>query len=244
MERRYDSHKDYKMKIVIIGQGFVGKATALTLTENVEWHDPPKGLIADYMSADIVFLCCFDDVLDWYLKQLKDHPCVIIRSTLIPTKLDNTDFAVYPEFLVERTWETDALNPIQIVFGGTDSQFQSLKSISKLDMSKAVVTTNKIAALMKVSTNAFLSMKVMFMNQIYQVCQLNNINYEEFKQVLKIDSRLGNTHFNVPGPDGKFGFGGKCFPKDTEWLKSLLQISDLDSSLFEVILKLNDSIRK
>jgi DNA-directed RNA polymerase subunit RPC12/RpoP len=42
------------MKIVIIGQGFVGKATALTLNQDVEWHDPPKGLTSDYKSADAI----------------------------------------------------------------------------------------------------------------------------------------------------------------------------------------------
>lgn len=232
------------LKIVIIGQGFVGKATALTLNQDIEWHDPPKGLIANYKSADVVFVCCFDDVLDYYLNELKDHPCVIVRSTLIPSKLQNKFFAVYPEFLVERTWEIDALNPIQIVFGGSEEQFEILKSISKLDMSKAIVTTSKIASLMKVSTNAFLAMKVLFLNQLYQVCQNNNVEYNDFKEVLKIDSRLGHTHFDVPGPDGQFGFGGKCFPKDTTWMRELMQNSNIDLSLFETILKLNEELRK
>lgn len=232
------------MNICIIGQGFVGKATALTLNQEPIWHDPPKGLICDYKSADVVFVCCFDDVLDYYLDELKNHPCVIVRSTLIPTKIENTSFAVYPEFLVERNWEHDALNPIQIIFGGTQQQFDALKSISNLDMSNAVLTTAKIASLMKVSTNAFLSMKVSFLNQLYQVCGKNSMNYNEFKEVLKIDSRLGHTHFDVPGPDGSFGFGGKCFPKDTLWMKLLMENNDIDASLFDTILRLNNEIRK
>lgn len=231
------------MNICIIGQGFVGKATALTLNQEPIWHDPPKGLICDYKSADVVFVCCFDDVLDYYLKDLEAHPCVIIRSTLSPTKIKNTLFAVYPEFLVERKWEQDSLNPIQIVFGGTQQQFDILKSISKLELTNATLTTSKIAALMKISTNTFLSMKVLFLNHLYQICEKNNINYNEFKDVLKIDSRLGGTHFDVPGPDGMFGFGGKCFPKDTNLMKKLLIDNDIDSSLFEVILQLNENIR-
>jgi UDPglucose 6-dehydrogenase len=231
------------MKIVIIGQGFVGKATALTLNQKVEWHDPPKELIADYKNADIVFVCCFDDVLDYYLEQLKDHPMVIIRSTLIPSKVSNTKFAVYPEFLVEKTWEKDALDPIQIVFGGTNEQFIILKSVTKLNMKKALLTSNSIASLMKVTTNAFLSMKVIFLNNIYQVCRKDNIDYDIFKEVLKVDKRLGNTHFDVPGPDGQLGFGGKCFIKDTNWLKKYLEDSDVDSMLVDSVLKLNEKIR-
>lgn len=231
------------MKIAIIGQGFVGKATALTLNQGVKWHDPPKRLISDYHSAEIVFICCFDDVLDYYLNELKDHPCVVVRSTLTPNKITNDKFAVYPEFLVERTWEQDALNPIQIVFGGSVEQFELLKQISKLDFSNAVLTSNKIASLMKVSTNAFLSTKVTFLNSLYLLCESYGIDYDEFKEVLKIDSRLGHTHFDVPGPDGKFGFGGKCFPKDTALLLQFLKNQELNFSLMQTILEMNDKFR-
>lgn len=234
-------HKN--LKIAIIGQGFVGKATALTLNQDVEWHDPPKGLIADYKSADVVFVCCFDDVLDYYLEELRDHPMVIIRSTLIPSKVDETSFSVYPEFLVEKNWEKDALNPIQIIFGGTKEQFDILKCISNLDMSKALVTTNKIASLMKVTTNGFLALKVTFLNQLFQLCKNNNIDYNEFKEILQTDLRLGHTHFNVPGPDGQFGFGGKCFPKDVNLLLNLLKLEDMDSSLIESVIRLNGQFR-
>jgi UDPglucose 6-dehydrogenase len=231
------------MKIVIIGQGFVGKATALTLNQEVEWYDPPKGLYADYKSADVVFVCCFDDVLDQYLAELTDHPCVIVRSTLIPNKLKNKNYAIYPEFLVEARWEYDALNPIQTVFGGSGHQFQKLKSITKLDLSQTIITKPEIASLMKVSTNAFLAMKVTFLNTLYQACAAADIDYNEFKQVLAIDTRLGNTHFDVPGPDGKFGFGGKCFPKDTKWLHDYLQSVGADWDLMHHVMILNNKIR-
>lgn len=231
------------MKIVIIGQGFVGKATALTLNQDVEWHDPPKNLIADYKSADVVFLCSFDDTLEFYINELKDHPLVFIRSTLVPTRVKGTNFAVYPEFLVERTWEQDALNPIQIVVGGTTSQVEVLKSISKLDFSNVVVTSNEIASLMKVTTNAYLSTKVTFMNLLYQLCDKYEIDYDAFKEVLKVDTRLGHTHFDVPGPDGQMGFGGKCFPKDSKLLMEFLKSQHVDYRLMEAILKINNDLR-
>jgi UDPglucose 6-dehydrogenase len=231
------------MKITIIGQGFVGKATALTLNQEVEWHDPPKGLTSDYKTADVVFLCSFDDTLEYYINELKDHPMVFIRSTLVPTRVQGTNFAVYPEFLVERTWETDALNPIQIVVGGTPAQVEVLKSISKLDFANVVITSNQIASLMKVSTNAYLSTKVTFMNLLYQLCEKYTIDYNQFKEVLKVDTRLGHTHFDVPGPDGQLGFGGKCFPKDSRLLMEFLKSQHVDYRLMETILNINNDLR-
>jgi UDPglucose 6-dehydrogenase len=105
------------------------------------------------------------------------------------------------------------------------------------------VTKPEIASLMKVSTNAFLAMKVTFLNTLYQACAAADIDYHEFKQVLAIDTRLGNTHFDVPGPDGKFGFGGKCFPKDTKWLHDYLQSVGADRDLMHHVMILNNKIR-
>ena len=67
--------------------------------------------------------------------------------------------------------------------------------------------------------------------------------FDEFKEVLKVDSRLGHTHFDVPGPDGKFGFGGKCFPKDTRLLLQFLKNQELDFSLMQTVLEINSKIR-
>jgi UDPglucose 6-dehydrogenase len=106
-----------------------------------------------------------------------------------------------------------------------------------------VITTNKIASLMKVSTNAYLSVKVITMNLLYQLCNSYNINYDEFKDVLKVDSRLGHTHFDVPGPDSQFGFGGKCFPKDSALLMNALKEQKVDHSLFESVIQINKKLR-
>ena len=58
------------------------------------------------------------------------------------------------------------------------------------------------------------------------------------------DKRLGNSHFNVPGPDGDFGFGGHCFPKD---LNALIFLSDKlgsTNNILKSVLKTNDKVRK
>jgi UDPglucose 6-dehydrogenase len=231
------------MKIVIIGQGIVGQATEMTLNQKVEWHDPPKGLFANYKDADVVFICPMDNAVENYIQELKNHNCTFIRSTILPNLVKNTNFAVYPEFLTERIWQQDAVNPENIILGANQNQIETLKKISKLSFDNAHFTTNEIAALTKVTTNAFFSTKVIFMNLMYQACNSYGINYEEFKECLKSDSRIGDMHLEVPGPDNLFGFGGKCFPKDTKLLHKFFLENNIDINLLDCVLKINDKIR-
>ena len=79
------------------------------------------------------------------------------------------------------------------------------------------IITAKEAEMIKYVANTFLATKVAYLNEIWQICQKTNINYDHMIGILNNDSRLGNTHWNVPGHDGKFGFGGTCFPKE-RWL--------------------------
>ena len=67
--------------------------------------------------------------------------------------------------------------------------------------------------------NCFLSTKVSFCNEIYQFCQIKGIDYETVRRIAANDDRILHGHTFVPGPDGKKGFGGTCFPKDTNSLR-------------------------
>ena len=68
--------------------------------------------------------------------------------------------------------------------------------------------------MVKYLTNTFLSVKVSFANEIYQLCNKLEIDYDKVVEYATLDPRLGDSHWSVPGPDGDFGFGGHCFPKD------------------------------
>jgi len=76
-----------------------------------------------------------------------------------------------------------------------------------------VMLTNKQAEMVKYITNIFLSTQVSFANEMWNICNLLGIDYDEIEKVINMDDRLGR-HINVPGPDGKLGFGGKCLPKE------------------------------
>lgn len=225
------------MNIAIIGNGIVGKATKEVLKGNVSFHDPKQGLECDYKDADVVFICTPTDYVQEYLKELTHHPYVFIRSTIPFDLVVDTDFAVWPEFLTERSWQYDAKNPLCLICGGSIEQVQLLKEITVFQ--KWFETTNHTAALMKNATNVFYTMKVSYANMLHSLCQENNLSYNELKHCLKQDPRMGNIHWDVPGPDGQKGFGGKCFPANLELM--IQQMTDND--LLLEIQKYNKNIR-
>jgi UDPglucose 6-dehydrogenase len=77
-----------------------------------------------------------------------------------------------------------------------------------------LITDIKTAALYKYLMNSYLAAKVTFMNDFYQLSQAEGVNWKELTGLTVWDDRIGHTHMSVPGPDGKFGWGGICFPKD------------------------------
>ena len=56
--------------------------------------------------------------------------------------------------------------------------------------------------------------KVSFANEIYKLCEKLDLDYDKIIEMATLDPRLGDSHWGVPGPDGDFGYGGHCFPKD------------------------------
>ena len=76
----------------------------------------------------------------------------------------------------------------------------------------------KTAETVKYFINSLLATKVSFANEIKQICDAIDVQYDEVKELALLDDRIGNTHLTVPGPDGSMGFGGTCFPKDLNCL--------------------------
>ena len=78
--------------------------------------------------------------------------------------------------------------------------------------------------------------KVSFANEIYDLCQKLNLDYDKVVEYSLGDDRIGNSHLNVPGPDGDYGFGGHCFPKD---LAALIKLTEDNGSLNNVLKSVN-----
>ena len=100
------------------------------------------------------------------------------------------------------------------------------------------------AEMIKYFTNSFLATKVSFANEIYDICSKLNLDFDKVIEYSIYDKRIGNSHLNVPGHDGDFGFGGHCLPKD---LNALINLSDklgAKNNILKSVLKTNDEIRK
>ena len=210
------------MKLAIVGFGTVGQATQRTLKKgfmnDVEFvvHDPGRNLNGTWQDADIIFICTPTDNVKEYLNAVpqEKHHDIIIRSTIDYNILGDEFMSagVWPEFLTERTWLEDSRNPICNVFGGSAKQLKLLKDITIFD--NFYHTKPKIAALMKVATNSFYTMKVTFANVLKDIA---GNDYHELQKTLVQDPRMAaDIHFQVPGPDGQYGYGGKCFPQNLD----------------------------
>ena len=157
---------------------------------------------------------------------------IAIKSTIPPntTKLlqelcQDSQLVFNPEFLLARTAEQDFLNTSRVILGGPRPATTRLKQFySKVFPNAHVIKTDStVAEMVKYLTNSFLAVKVSFANEMHAICESLGVDYDKVTEYALHDDRLGSTHWSVPGPDGHYGFGGSCFPKDINALMHLAQ---------------------
>ena len=181
---------------------------------------------------------------------------VVIKSTVTPgtTQRLASDFnmtiAFNPEFLTEANAYNDFRFQPLIVLGADDQGINAVLSQiysefnMKVDNPAYVVNrTTKEAEMFKYLANCFLATKVIFANEFKILCDKADIDYNKIAEIAMLDKRLGRTHWKVPGPDGKMGFGGSCFPKDTA---AMIHYSDEIGSALWLLTEatyINDEIR-
>jgi len=180
---------------------------------------------------------------------------IVIKSTIPPGTTERwnkeykrIDIAFNPEFLTEANAIDDFRNQNKIIIGSTRKVGSVVKSLySKVFPKVPVIKTSAtIAEMVKYFTNCFLATKVSFANEIYQICEKLDIDYDKVVEYAKYDERIGYSHLNVPGPDGDFGFGGHCFPKD---LNALIDLAiknglGLDINVLNAALETNNRVRQ
>ena len=106
-----------------------------------------------------------------------------------------------------------------------------------------IKTDFQTAELVKYVTNAFLSTKVSFANEMYQLCEGLDLDYDKIIEYATLDPRLGDSHWGVPGPDGDFGFGGHCFPKDLSALIEITKQLDTVNNVLRAVQTTNNTVR-
>ena len=169
---------------------------------------------------------------DW----VDDGKIVAIKSTVPPgttndlnKECDNLSVIFNPEFLTEANFIEDFKNQSRIIIGGQRPASTTLRQVYSLVFPDATIvkTGSKTAEMVKYMTNTFLATKVSFANEMFQICDMLDIDYDKVVEYSTYDERLGKSHWAVPGPDGHLGFGGSCFPKDINALIHLAGELDL-----------------
>ena len=223
----------------------------------------------------MVFLClptpmnadrsCHLNIVEETLKKIDDwcdemefygleQRTIIIKSTIPPGTTERwgkeykrLDIAFNPEFLTEANSIEDFQNQNRIIIGSTRKVGAKIKSIySKIFPKVPIIKTSAtIAEMVKYFTNCFLAMKVSYANEMYKICENLDIDYDKVVEYAVRDERIGTSHLNVPGPDGDFGFGGHCFPKDLNALINLAEKQglSLDINVLKATLDTNNKVR-
>ena len=269
---RFRLQPPYNMKIGIVGFGFVGKALKNGLRDSVDCIEIDPKLdtnLSDLSNhkPDIVFICLptpmnddgsqnIDIVRDAIFELNKHDPniLVVLKSTILPkyvieiSKLTK-NLVINPEFLRDKHANEDFINSEIIVFGGEKENCDKLAKFyenhTKCLCKDYVVTDNISASLIKYTINTFLALKVVFFNELKSVFDNLNSQNDWFKFINAIskDKRIGNSHMNVPGPDGRYGFGGPCFPKDVKALIEYSREIGSELSLLNKANTINNNIR-
>ena len=104
-------------------------------------------------------------------------------------------------------------------------------------------TNYETAELIKYMNNTFFATKVSFMNEMRQVSDKIGANWDEAVDGFVLDGRVGHSHLNVPGPDGKFGFGGSCFPKDIQAIIDFAKTVGVEPNVLKGVWEKNLQVR-
>lgn len=180
-------------------------------------------------------------------------PVVVIKSTVPPgtsqaldAKYDNVYVAFNPEFLTEANAIEDFKNQDRIVVGhDRRAVLEHLEELYHEAYPNVPVfkVSSSAAEMVKYTTNCFLATKLSFANELFQICKALGVTYAEVVEVAKQDKRLGTSHWMVPGPDGKFGWGLSCFPKDLNALKFLAEEAGVATTMLNAAWEKNLEVR-
>ena len=151
-----------------------------------------------------------------------------------------------PEFLRANTANADFLNQKYVVIGGDDPEYfwQELFQTTLPNCKLVLKCNEKEACMVKYTANSFLALKVAFFNQIFDICEKTNLDFDIVRHIVTQDTRIGSGHSLVPGQDGERGFGGHCFPKDTQAFVHWSKTIDAPVTLVESAIQYNNKVRK
>ena len=219
-------------------------------------------------SSDVIFVCvptpmfesgeCDLSIVESVVSELSQYEEIsskvaVIKSTVVPGTVEmlaqrysNMSFVFNPEFLTERKARLDFINTSRIVLGSDKARaLDAVENLYRLRFpyTKIIKTDFGTAQLIKYMANCFFATKVSFMNEMYQICEAIEGDWDKALEGFISDGRIGNSHIDVPGHDGDLGFGGKCFPKDINAMIKRAEELGVDPSVMKGAWEKNTEIR-
>lgn len=193
----------------------------------------------DYINdANITFICTPEDVVEEIVHKLVkiDHKGIIVVKSTVPigttgqlSKKFNVHICHNPEFLRERYYLRDVMNPNMIVIGQCCEYHGSMLESFYMSMNKPMVRVDtNTSELSKLSLNSYLSTLITFWNQIDELCHKVGIDTMTVADIIKHDPRVsyyGRDFFGIP-------YGGRCLPKDIRHIIECFRSHGLDPKLF------------
>ncbi len=228
--------------------------------------------LRDVVDSDIIFLSVPTpsnsdgsmnvDIVDSVLGDISKYAdlfevgTILLRSTVTPgttrklqEKYPNLTIVFNPEFLTERSANFDFINQSRFILGGEGHEHDGVNEVSELfrerfGHSLSIIETNyETAELIKYMTNTFFATKISFLNDMKLLADKCGVIWEDAVEGFVRDGRVGHSHLNVPGHDGKYGFGGSCFPKDIQALINFGQSNDVDMNVLKGAWETNLKVR-
>lgn len=228
----------------IVGYGIVGKATHLGLLDNIEvsTHDIAANTsVSDLKKCSYVFFCTptdDDNHIDLLiteiqnLKQINSTYKVVIRSTVPLGTCDRIEdllgekILYIPEFLRQRVWETDCIKQPFIVGHNRDTLPSWL-------LGKNIIQcTLKEAEILKMFNNNLGASRVVFANHFYEIAKCVGSDYNK---ILEMYRAVSHDQSYLEADENMRGFGGKCLPKDLDFVIQTLEQLNLDQTYFTSI---------
>ncbi|MBI2035459.1 MAG: SIS domain-containing protein [Candidatus Liptonbacteria bacterium] len=257
-----------KTKIGIVGLGFVGGAVKNWFKRNSDKYDiylydkyKKIGSPEEINKANVIFVAVptpfnengYDDsAIRETLNIINNGKTVVIKSTVLPGSIDSFQsqhpkkiILFNPEFLRAKTANKDFVKPDRQIIGfagpkGKKIAPSILKILPKAPFARVVKA--KEAEMIKYFGNAYLATRVVFANQIYDLCEkLKGVDYDVVKDCVVQDKRIGDSHFEI-FHEGYRGYGGGCFPKDVRAILQLGKKMRVDLGLIGAAYEINNRL--
>jgi UDPglucose 6-dehydrogenase len=159
-----------------------------------------------------------------------------VRAALDQRGLTHVGYVSNPEFTAEGRAVGDFMHPDRVVIGAFDDEDGNRVEALHAGIDAPIVRTDvNSAEMIKLASNAFLSTRISFINEIANVCELVGADVQKVAEGMGLDHRLGK-HFLRAG----IGFGGSCFPKDVSALKQLAGNSGYHFQLLSAVIEVNE----